>query len=168
MTLYGVVEDFASWYVDEHPRVLSLLCAVSGDPETARDATDEAFARCYSRWDDVRNMESPAGWTYRVALNVARRTLRRRAVERRLLPRLAAPHPSPEPPFDEVAALLHVLTERQRTAICLRYVTDLAEADIARVMGVRRGTVASTLSDARRRLAGAIRSDSQQEAITDA
>jgi RNA polymerase sigma-70 factor (ECF subfamily) len=35
----------------------------------------------------------------------------------------------------------------------LRYVADLTEAQVAEVMGVARGTVASTLSDARRRLA---------------
>jgi len=35
----------------------------------------------------------------------------------------------------------------------LRYVADLSEREIADVMGVTRGTVASTLSDARRSLA---------------
>jgi RNA polymerase sigma-70 factor (ECF subfamily) len=38
-------------------------------------------------------------------------------------------------------------------AVALRYLADLPEAEIATVMGVSRGTVASTLSSARRHLA---------------
>lgn len=51
-------------------------------------------------------------------------------------------------------AEVRALPERQRQMVVLRYVADLAEGDIAGVLGVSRGTVASTLSDARRRLAG--------------
>ena len=40
-----------------------------------------------------------------------------------------------------------------RTAIVLRYVADLPEADIAEALHVSRGTVASNLSDARKALA---------------
>ncbi len=54
-------------------------------------------------------------------------------------------------PSGEVWDLVRALPDRQRTALVLRYVADLAERDIASVMGVTRGTVASTLSDARRR-----------------
>ena len=49
--------------------------------------------------------------------------------------------------------------------MALRYVADLTERQVAEVMGISRGTVASTLSDARRRLAddlatsGAVESD---------
>jgi len=42
---------------------------------------------------------------------------------------------------------------RQRTAIALRYVCDLPQAEIAVVMDVAAGTVSATLTAARRRLA---------------
>jgi DNA-directed RNA polymerase specialized sigma24 family protein len=58
---------------------------------------------------------------------------------------------------DEVWELLRALTARQQQAIVLRYVTDLPESDIARVMGVTRGTVASTLAQARQVLGEALR-----------
>ena len=45
------------------------------------------------------------------------------------------------------------LPDRQRMAVVLRYLADLTEPDIATIMGVSRGTVASTLADARRSLA---------------
>lgn len=37
--------------------------------------------------------------------------------------------------------------------MALRYVADLPEAEIAEIMGVARGTVAATLSSARKQLA---------------
>jgi DNA-directed RNA polymerase specialized sigma24 family protein len=50
-------------------------------------------------------------------------------------------------------------------AVVLRYVADLEEREIAEVMGVARGTVASTLSDARRSLAAVLTEpDSGEEA----
>ena len=145
-------DDFAAFYAQEHPRVLGVLCAVSGDRDVAIDATDEAFARALERWKRVQAMESPAGWTYRVALNALRRTKRRRALEARVLRRVhvveVVPHVD-----RELWSVVRQLPERQCRAVVLRYVADLTEADIAAVMGVTRGTVASTLADARARLA---------------
>src|SRR5688500_8919107 len=77
-------QRFVAWYGTEHPRLVSALALATGDGDVARDATDEAFARALERWSRVQHMESPSGWTYRVALNVARRRLRRRGLERRL------------------------------------------------------------------------------------
>jgi RNA polymerase sigma-70 factor (ECF subfamily) len=45
------------------------------------------------------------------------------------------------------------LAPRARTAVALRYVADLTEAEVAEAMNVSRGTVATTLSRARRQLA---------------
>lgn len=63
-------QRFVDWYRLEHGRLLATLVAVTGEPDVALDATDEAFVRAYERWRLVGAMESPAGWTYRVALNV--------------------------------------------------------------------------------------------------
>jgi DNA-directed RNA polymerase specialized sigma24 family protein len=57
----------------------------------------------------------------------------------------------------ELWEVVRALPDRQRTAIVLRYVADLSEADIAIAMKVRRGTVASTLTQARARLAVELR-----------
>jgi DNA-directed RNA polymerase specialized sigma24 family protein len=56
-------------------------------------------------------------------------------------------------PDPDVWTAVRSLPLRQRTAVMLRYVADFAEADIAEAMGVSRGTVAATLSAARRSLA---------------
>ena len=148
--------DFAAFYEQAHPRVLGVLCAVSGDRHAAIDATDEAFVRALERWSRVGKMASPDGWTYRVALNGLRRAKRRAAKERAAKERAASHHlalTSATPTNPELWEAVRALAPRQCQAIALRYVADLPEAEIAEVMGITRGTVASTLADARARLA---------------
>ena len=53
---------------------------------------------------------------------------------------------------DAIIRLLHQLPPRQRTVIVLRYWEDLTEAETARAMGCRIGTVKATASRALRRL----------------
>jgi RNA polymerase sigma-70 factor (ECF subfamily) len=144
--------DFEDWYGDQYRRLFASLVVLSGDQEIAQDAAAEALARALQHWSRVRTMASPEGWVYRVAVNVIRRSARRRAFEKRLMRRLATDDVVPAP-AGEVWDLVRALPERQRTAVVLRYVADLPELEIAQVMGVTRGTVASTLSDARRSLA---------------
>jgi RNA polymerase sigma-70 factor (ECF subfamily) len=147
--------DFERWYRAEHPRLFVTLLALTGDRDLAADAADEAFARALQRWSRVREMDSPEGWTYCVAVNIVRRSGRRRAHEGRLLRRLAPPE-TVAAPAGEVWDLVRSLSDRQREAVVLRYVADLTEPDIAVVMGVTRGTVASTLADARHALRDAL------------
>jgi RNA polymerase sigma factor (sigma-70 family) len=150
--------DFSSWYAGAAPRVLLTLRAVLGDELLAEEAVAEAFARAYGRWRKVSAMESPTGWVYVVALNHARSSARRR---RRELDQ-AAEHPgietSPGPePADPVWAAVGRLSTRARTAVALRYIADLPEAEVARLMGVSRGTVATTLHRARKALEAELR-----------
>ena len=157
--------DFAAWYEAEHPRVLGVLCALSGELDTARDATDEAFVRALARWPRVRKMASPGGWTYRVALNELRRLLRgrRRDAAVGLTPTPAVPATDPE-----LWDLVRRLPERQRVAIVLRYVADLPEQAVAEVMGIRRSTAASTLTQARQRLAAWMQAADDNEEVGNA
>ena len=156
--------DFDDWYADQRPRVYISMLALCGDPDIAADATDEAFTRAVAHWKRVHAMESPGGWTQRVALNELRRRLRRRRAEARLLPRFAGRDHEPTP-SGEVWDLVRALPERQRVAVVLRYVADLTEPDIAIAMGIARGTVASTLAAARERLAEVLTSSEIEEDV---
>ena len=144
--------SFERWYRREHPRLLALLTVVAGDADIARDATAEAFVRALERWATVDGMEEPAAWTYRVGVNLVRRRARRARVETRLLVRAQLPvaPPSVEP---ELWTAVLELPVRQRTAIALRYLCDLSQADVAEHMGVAPGTASATLTAARRQLA---------------
>ena len=147
---------FDAWYLGEAPRLLALVTLAVGDRWLAEEATAEAFARALERWPSVRAMRSPSAWVYAVALNRVRTTLRRRSVERRFVLRHRAP-PSAAPPQPEPDVALWQavaqLPQRERLMVVFRYVGDLPEADIAQALGVTRGTVSSTLSRARQRLA---------------
>jgi len=107
-----------------------------------------------TRWHRVREMSSPDAWVYTVALNQVRTTARRRGLEQRFLrrqrPPVADPVPAPDVALWDAVAQL---PPRTRSVVALRYVADFPEARIAEVLGITRGTVASTLHEARRRLA---------------
>src|SRR4051794_10773126 len=120
---------FEEWYREEHRRVLGSMVALAGDRDLAAEVTDEAFVRALARWNRVQHMASPAGWTYRVALNGLRRKQRRRTTERRAVDRSVAGattdlgrlDPEPHP---EVWAAVRALPTKQRITIVLRYVAD--------------------------------------------
>ncbi|RMI14094.1 sigma-70 family RNA polymerase sigma factor [Cellulomonas triticagri] len=149
--------EFAAWYAAELPRTHRALTLAVGDAGIAEEAAAEAFARALARWDRVARMERPAAWVYTVALNEVRRSWRRAQLERRWVQRQREQQaPAPADPEDALWRAVADLPPRSRTAVALRYVADLTEAQVADVMNVSRGTVASTLSTARARLAAAL------------
>ncbi len=153
-------DDFEGWYRRTHPRLVSVIAGVTGDGDAAAEAADEAFSRALERWDRVAAMDSPSGWVYATALNVARRRFRRRALERRLLPARSEQMPGPA---GELWVLVEALPIRRRTAVVLRHVAQMTEPEIAAVMGVSRGTVSATL----RQAYAALRVDLSQGEPTD-
>lgn len=158
---------FETWYLREHPRVVSAVAAITGRPTLAGEAADEAFTRAYERWERVRAMDSPGGWVHRTALNEARRRLRRSDQERRLLRRFSPTVEAEAAPPDwsaEVWSALRALPAREREAVVLRHVGDLPVAEIAAAMGVATGTVTSTLFDARARLSNLLSEPHLEEA----
>lgn len=160
-------EGFEDWYRTEHPRVIGVLAVISGDRDASIDAADEAFARALDNWKRVQRMDAPGAWTCKVALNVLRRAMRRRKLEHRAMERLGAP--TPVPPTDvDLWQVVRQLPERQRTAVALRYIGDFSEPAIAEMMGIRRGTVAATLFEARRRLAQMLETEPDQSEASDA
>lgn len=146
------ISDFEKWFSERYGSLVAALTVVLGDAHAAEESSAEAFVRAYERWERVRRMESPGGWLYQVALNHARRRARRQVRERELLTRFRPRDGGPITLEPELWAAVRELTDRQRTAIALRYVLDLPETEVAEVMGVARGTASATLATARRRL----------------
>ncbi|HEV8065322.1 MAG TPA: sigma-70 family RNA polymerase sigma factor [Acidimicrobiales bacterium] len=145
---------FTEWYLAAHRRVLAALIAYGGDYEEASDATDEAFARAFARWERVSVMASPEGWAFVVARNALRRSVRRRSRERSVAVTSAATEAardasSPGLAAIELAGVLAVLSERQREVVVLHHGLDLAQETVASLLGISRSTVATTLLDAR-------------------
>lgn len=151
----AVSTEFTRFYEHEAPRLVRSVTLVTGDAALAEEAIAEAFARAWARWPQVRAHDRPVAWIMRVALNESRSRFRRRAIERRLAHQVVGPDvvhdPDPSsarPLWDAVARL----GKRERTLIALRYVADLSQAEIAALLGIPPGTVASGLNRARHQL----------------
>jgi RNA polymerase sigma-70 factor (ECF subfamily) len=58
---------------------------------------------------------------------------------------------------------VRALSEQERTLIALRYVADLSQAEIAKMLGIPAGTVGSGLNRARQKLAVTLGTSYQEE-----
>lgn len=157
--------EFAEWYVRFRPVLAAALIVLSGETDIATDAADEALVRAFERWERVRTLSSPGGWAYQVGVNVLRRKMRRRGLERRLLMRVIPASPPPELRPD-VWMAVKALPPRQREVIALRYIVGMSEAEVAATMGIAVGTASATLSAARSRLAVSLAEDEHMEVDT--
>jgi RNA polymerase sigma-70 factor (ECF subfamily) len=155
MDFGGGRDGFADWYGLEHDRLLTSMTLLLGELEAARDVTSEAFARALAHWERVRMMGNPRGWLYQVALNLVRRSWRRRRLERRAWERVTdrAPPEMVPPERGDLWQAVQALPSRARQAVVLRYVAGFTQAEVAQRMGIAPGTAAATLSAARQRLA---------------
>lgn len=149
--------SFDAFFRAEHRRLVALAAVLCGDRETARDLAQEALVRTYRDWSAVAVLDRPGAWTRRVVVNLARDHTRHRVVQRRRLPELAGRAETTaqvvDPPFDsEFWAAVAALPERQRTAVALYYVGDRSVSTVAEEMGIREGSVKTTLHQARKSL----------------
>jgi RNA polymerase sigma-70 factor (ECF subfamily) len=150
--------------VRQHLEVaLRVACVVCGANE-ASDVTQEAFVKAWRALDRFRNDAPFRPWLLRIVANEARnarRAARRRA--RRVI-RAVEDRPSADaaPSVEEavllieqrrmVLAAVETLGDRDREVISCRYLAGLSEAETARVLGCRVGTVKSRCSRALARL----------------
>ncbi len=142
-------EGFADIYAREHDRLVRLAALVLGSTAVAEDVVQDAFAKLYGRLDRV---DTPAAWLRTVVVNGCRNERRRWAVARRHAPLLAVDVIERDAPTHELIDSLRALSTRQRTVVVLRFYEDLPEAEIARLLGIRVGTVKSSLHRALARL----------------
>jgi RNA polymerase sigma factor (sigma-70 family) len=137
---------------------------ITGRAADAEDAAQEGLVKAWYALDRFRAGAPFRPWLLTIVSNEARN--RRRSGRRRddLVERVALARPSGDAaPSPEVAALEHDrrrtllsavrgLPERDRQAIVARFFLELSEAEMAAVLGCRRGTVKSRLSRALARL----------------
>ena len=124
--------------------MVRLAHLLTGSPELAEDIVHDAFAACAGRWS---TLEVPEAYLRRAVTNQARRAARQTGRDRDKTARLGrtVPLSAGLPELDETWALLCALPERQRMALVLRFYEDLSEAEIARLLECRPGTVKSLI-----------------------
>lgn len=130
--------SFEHLYQERFFPLVKLATLLTGSAAVAEEIVQDAFLRSRKALDVADN---PAAYL-RVAVVNGCRSFHRRNV-------LAAHRPvdtlggSLEPELHELADVLSMLSNRQRTVLVLRYYLDLSEAEIANVLGCRLGTVKS-------------------------
>ena len=130
-----------------------------GDTHVAEDLTQETLLRAWRHRATWEAAASPRAWILRITTNLWRDRLRKSGRQESLHRRLAmdaqqADHSTARTltqreAVERALAAMDELPERQRTVIWLATVEELSQDEIARVLGVRKGTVKSSLSIAR-------------------
>jgi len=139
-------------YVRHAPAGYRLALLLTGDRALAEDILQDAFVRVVGRFGHLRGAASFDAYLRRTIVNLTKNTWRRRALERKHADGWITPLDDIAPADDAVVERLDVLrmlaslSERQRTAIVLRFYEDLAEDEIAAIMLCPAGTVRSLIS----------------------
>ena len=158
-------------------RAFRLALRVLRDEEQARDVVQEGFLKAYRSLDRFEGRSSFYTWLYRLVMNLCidqkRRDKSARQVEWQDEQSLSvAPgaigDPGAGPPAEpiddlhraqlrkQLAEAIEALPDDARRTFQLREVDGLAYAEIAKTLGIPKGTVMSRLHYARRRLREAL------------
>jgi len=146
-------------YREHATEVYRVAFGVLRDPDEALDATHDAFARAWERWDQYDSQRSLVAWLHGIVVNVALDQLRRRRVRRLAMPVLGRivndlGERAGRDPASDVARrqvvdeALATLEPRARATLVLRHYYGYDYAEIGAFLGVTSGTVGSTLSRA--------------------
>jgi len=128
--------------------LIRLAYLMLGDRAAAEDVVQDAFFGLYRNWARLADPSGALAYVRSSVLNGCRTALRRRALGRRLT-EYQPPSGSAEAAVlsreerQEVLRAVRRLPDRQREALVLRFYLDLPDPEIARIMGIRPGTVRS-------------------------
>jgi RNA polymerase sigma-70 factor (ECF subfamily) len=150
---------FEAFVEDHQARLFGALCLVTGDRFEAEEIAQEAFLRVFERWGRVSAMDEPAGYLFRVAMNVFRTRRRRAALALRRAIHVA---PAAEDEFalaEDRETVLHGLaqvSEDQRAALVATALYGLSSEEAGKVLGIKPSTVRARATRARSALRDAI------------
>lgn len=164
----GETEAFGVLVRRHQERLYPTIHRVLGSPEDAEDALQDAFVRAFQKLGTFHGESSFYTWLYRIAVNVALESCRRRKVRRGFLktlagragtgdePRAAEADPTFAVERDEraraVEAALERLSPEHRAIVALKDFDGRRYEEIAEILGVPVGTVRSRLHRARHEL----------------
>ena len=174
----GEPAAFREIVAEYQARIFRTVVGMTGDPEEARDVTQEVFLKAFEALGAFKGDSSLHTWLYRIAVNLCIDQLRSRrkrvhitdlqgagedeAPAHEKLPDTGSEDPLAGAIRREKAALLEralqALSPDHRSIILLREVEGLSYEEIASVLGIGLGTVMSRLHYARLKLRAALES----------
>lgn len=145
--------DWERLYRRSYPSVYRALVATLLDADLASDALHDAFLAGL-RKPPIHDANI-AGWLFRVAVRTGSRARRRsRTLSLDATNGVAQQASEIDALLDRlsVGQLLQLLTVRQRSIVVAYFYLDQRQEQIAELLGIRRGTVAATISQALARM----------------
>src|SRR6266480_6996651 len=159
--------QFRELYDHEYLSVYRAIRTVVLDSAAAEDLTQETFVRAYRARSRYTPTAPPGAWLRRIGINLAISYLRRQKLARFLPARL---YIAPDrrdydraEARDVVEKALATLSYKLRAAVVLHYYEGLTREEIAAVLGVPAGTVASRIAKAVATMRKTMGSDQQDE-----
>jgi RNA polymerase sigma-70 factor (ECF subfamily) len=151
--------DFDAFYNATNRRLLHQMYAMTSSLADAQDCTQEAYARAWQHWKQVRDASNPEAWVRTVAWRIAASRWRKTKNGVAAMTRLGRPDDTAPPSPDHVALVtaLKQIPEAQRRAIVLHHLAGLSVSEIATETDVAPGTVKARLSRGRAALAELLR-----------
>lgn len=144
------VEGFPGVYAEYHPAVYRTIRAVVLNAAVAEELTQETFERAYRAREGYRPDAPVGAWLHRIAVNLAISHLRRERLSRLLPLRLGVPGPPDLREQVEARTLveeaLGELSPKLRAAVVLHYYHGFTRDEVAAILGVPSGTVASRIA----------------------
>ncbi|HEX4216383.1 MAG TPA: sigma-70 family RNA polymerase sigma factor [Candidatus Dormibacteraeota bacterium] len=145
-------DKFAELYAAEYPSVYRTVRGIVLDGAAAEDLTHEAFEKAMRAWEKLPDKGNSKAWLHRIAVNTAISHWRRQRLARLLPARLFVPGAGEA--YDEiedkslVGAVMRPLTPQLRAVVVLHYYHEFSRDEIASLLEIPPGTVASRLAKA--------------------
>jgi RNA polymerase sigma factor (sigma-70 family) len=128
-------EAIALLYERHYGELVRLAFALTSDWALAEDLAQEAFARAWRGWGNIRDQQRAPAYLRATVVNLARTSVRR------MLRETGDPGAADLAVSIDLLRALSRLPARKRACVVLRYYLDLSEADTAAALGVSVGTV---------------------------
>lgn len=151
-------DTFMATVGQHYPGLVRRLTAVVRDHEAALDLAQEAYLRAYRAWDRFDGTDARA-WLYTIGLRLAFNERSRRQRWSDLIGRRADAVAWVAPEDRNLHEALAGLKREHRAALLLNAVDGFTQAEIAAMLDVPAGTVASWLSRAKGHLREVLRHD---------
>jgi RNA polymerase sigma-70 factor (ECF subfamily) len=154
----GSAEAFAELFRRHWPRAHRAAWLVVHDATAAEDVAQEAFLSAVRSLDRFDRRRPFGPWLHRIVVNRAIDYARARELRREVAGAeidAAAPEAAGGP-SEEVVAALAALPPEQRAVIVLRHLLGFTPGEIAKALGLPRGTVNSRLRRGLDGLQGAV------------
>jgi RNA polymerase sigma-70 factor, ECF subfamily len=143
----GSAEAFAELFRRHWPRAHRAAWLVVHDATAAEDVAQEAFLAAVRSLDRFDRRRPFGPWLHRIVVNRAIDYARARELRREVAAAASDPVAPPDrtAPADDLLAALAALPPDQRAVIVMRHLLGFTPGEIARALGLPRGTVNSRL-----------------------